>query len=1121
MSNLKTAFAILLACAACFAQEFRASISGQVTDAQSAAIPGAKVTATNVETGAVHQTVSTVEGQYTIPFLPPGFYRVAATAEGFKQYVREKIRASANERVRLDIPLEVGALSESVTVTAEAPMLESATGSSGQVINTRQIENMPLNGRTPFILAQLAFGVIPDADPKNTRPFDNAAVSDISMGGSPGRSNEMLLDGGPDVQAKGGQVAYNPPVDAVQEVKVETFQADAAYGHTGGGTVNLILKSGTNALHGAAYWYNQQSRFAATPFFTNRAGQKKSDPLYHQYGANAGGPIARDRLFFYFAFEGMKNDRPSPTSTTVPTAEERGGDLSALLKVGNSYQIYDPLTGTREGTRVRRQPFAGNIIPAARISPIAKNYMQYYPAPNQQGQADGQNNYLTPKIEHNSFDNELGRVDYILGEKHKLFANFRHNNRDIRAQNLFDNIATGEQSGRKNWGGMIDDVYTITPTTVLDTRFNWTRFTGYIGQASDGFDMTRLGFPQALAASVTRAMMPMVNVGRFNALGHSKGSNTPGDSFQVFSSVTRVAGRHTLKAGADLRMVRTHSTNFANGSGSYTFGSEWTRGPLDNASSAPLGQDLASFLLGLPTGGTFDVNASASDQGRYYAFFLQDDVRVRRNLTLNLGIRHERDLALTERFNRAVNGFDFGAASPISSAAAAAYARAPIAELPASQFRTMGGLTFAGPNNRALYRTGARYFSPRLGFAWTATPKLVVRGGVGVFFFPLAGSYYQTGFTATTPLVATLDGYLTPNVTLANGFPNGPSKPVGSAAGLATNLGQSVSFYSPDPRNAYSIRWNLSIQREIASNLLVEIGYMGSHSLHMETSQQLNFVPRNYLAQGLVRDQAVINMLTANVTNPFAGLIPGTSLNGSTVQRNQLLKPYPQFSGVTQAGISAGSSYFHMLQARVEKRFSHGIQFMSNFAWSKMMQQLSRLNDSDPFFEKRVADEHRPYRLVTSLSYDLPFARGRELWRRLAGGWTVNAISTQQAGAPLGWGNAIYYGGDLQMNPKNIDAVFDVTRFNRVSSQQLDWNIRTFPSRAGRGDKMNNLDFSVVKNFAVTEKLTAQYRCEAFNALNHPQFGTPSITPTSSAFGRTTSQANLPRSIQMALRLKW
>jgi len=335
-----------------------------------------------------------------------------------QKYDRSGIQLGANERVAVDIELAIGQMTETVSITAEAPVLTTTTASTGQVISTRQIENMPLSGRTPLALAQLAFGVTPTDDPRFTRPFDNAGPAGFSMGGAPSRSNELLIDGAPDTTGD-NRVAYNPPVDAVAEVKAESFQADAAYGHTGGGTVNVVLKSGSNQFHGTLYEFNQISNTAATPFFTNKAGGRKPTSRFNQYGGTFSGPVmipkvvdGKNKLFFFFAYEGIKDALPAPATSTVPTPAQRSGNLSSLLAVNASYQVFDPATGVAEGARVRRQPFPNNIIPANRLSPIAQNYLRLYPDPNQPGRPDGQDNFVSlTNGERNDFYNYLGRLD--------------------------------------------------------------------------------------------------------------------------------------------------------------------------------------------------------------------------------------------------------------------------------------------------------------------------------------------------------------------------------------------------------------------------------------------------------------------------------------------------------------------------------------------------------------------------------------------------------------------------------------------------------------------------------------------------------------------------------------
>ncbi|MEO7142288.1 MAG: TonB-dependent receptor [Bryobacteraceae bacterium] len=1139
----------LLFCANAFSQEFRATLIGRVTDPQGAVVPGVKITATLLNTGAKSNTVSGSDGQYTLPFLPPGAYNVTAEVSGFKTFVRQGLPVSTGDRIGLDIKLQLGETSEAITVTGDAPLLDTTTATAGQVITSRQIEDLPMNGRTPLVLAQLAMGVVPNSDPKFNRPFDNAGPSGFSMGGAPSQSNELLIDGAPDTTGD-SRVAYNPPVDAVQEVRVHAFEADAAYGHTGGGTANVVLKGGTNDFHGSLYEFNQTSALDATPFFTNKAGLKNPVSRYNQWGFTAGGPWlipkvynGRNRVFWFFGWEGINDSFPEPLTETVPTAAERGGDFSALLRLGSNYQIYDPSTGAAQGSRIARQPLTGNVIPASRISPIALNVLKFYPLPNQAGTSDGKNNYLANTVRADTYNGEIGRLDFNISDRHKLFWDFRHNDRIEDRNNYFNNIATGRALGRINWGSTLDDVFTLTPTTVLDVRMNWTRFIEGTNPYGQGFDFTKLGLPSSLKALSPNLEFPRFSFSSISETETDTAGSTPFDVYQIFGTVVKIAGNHSLKMGTDLRLYRESSVGYGYSSGQYTFNSNWTRGPLDNSPGSPFGQDVAAFLLGLPTGGGFDLNAFRTNQADYYALFLQDDYRVKPNLTLNLGLRYERDLPTTERYNRSVNGFDTTTPNPIAAAAIAAYAQHPIPEISPSQFKVPGGLLFASSQNRDIYHTQAHYFSPRFGFAWTPhalNGKTVIRGGAGVFLFPFGTTgVNQPGFSQTTSVVPTLNSYLTPSATLANPFPTGIEQPLGASQGLATYLGKGLTFSDPNPLNPYSVRWELDVQHELPGHMVLEVAYIGNHAVHLpegstpsnSNNTQLNYTPGQYASRSPVRDQATIDRLSALVPNPFAGLIPGTSLNGSTVGLQTLLQAYPEFGGISLQRNPGGSSYFESMDVRLEKRYSSGFNLLFNYTYSKLIEEVRLLNDFDLSPETRVSGDDRPQRVVVSSSYELPFGRGKRFLssshgvvNAIAGGWVLNGIYTYQRGAPLTWGNDIFYGGNLNLNPRQVNGpAFDTARFNTNSQQQLSDNIRTFPTRFGnlRQDGANNFDLSLIKNIAIKERVHFQLRFESFNALNHPEFDTPNLSPTSSSFGLITNQPNLARNIQLGGRLVW
>jgi hypothetical protein len=1137
---------LLLVAAAMFAatrpiaaQEFRSMLFGRVMDPQQALIAGAKVTVVQIETRSSYSATSEAGGTFTLPYLLPGNYEVSAEAAGFKRYVQRGIVISANERVTLDIVLELGAVTESVTVSADAPMLEAASASVGQVLTSRQVENIPINGRNPLVMAHLYTLVTPQGGTVLTRPFDTSHTSDIAIGGTPNRASEFLLDGAPNT-TRDSRAAVNPPMDAVMEVKVEGFQSDASFGNTGAGTINVVTKAGTNEYHGAANHYNQVSRLGATPFFNNLTGQGKPFSLWNQFGVVTGGPMivpkvvnGRNRVFYFFAYEGIRQPNPNPLAGTTWTPAMKNGDFSKLLAINSSYQIYDPLTGVVNGTRVQRQPLANNVVPASRINPIARNLLQYFPEPNAPGGVDGRNNFFGNAPQRDNWDNYLGRIDLNTSAKNKFFMSTRHNGRDSVEQAFYRNIARGRHYYRDIWNVMLDNVHTLTPTMYLNSRVSWTRFDEQRQLLSQGFDLTAVGFPASLAAQSPLPVIPVVEVSGLVPLGDSNHNMTPYDSYQIFNSLSKVVHRHTVKMGADLRLYRESNWQPRYSAGRYQFSTNWTRGPFSNSSSAPFGQEMASYLLGLPTGGSWDLQSYRSVQSGYWSLFVQDDFRVSRALTLNLGLRYEKELPVTERFDRLVVGWDPAAVNSVSVAAKAAYTARPIPEVPAAKFVTTGGLLFANAQNRSPYATHSRNFSPRFGFAWNpeAARKTVVRGGVGIFYFDLGvADFNQTGYSQSTPLVSTLDGNLTPYSTLTNPFPDGIQKPTGAALGYDTFLGRGISSFNRGVQNPYSVRWNFTLQHQLAANFVVEATYLANHAVHLTVSRPLNFTPTQYLSRSPVRDQATIDFLSANVPNPFSGLLPGTNLTGTVTTRDQLLSAYPVYTGVTMNGVNEGSSYSHMALIKLEKRFSNGLQFQCAYQLSHTIQRLGLLNDGDAYLEKRIAPEDATHRAVLNGIYELPFGKGKRfggrsnaVLERVIGGWLISGMYTLQSGPPIEWGNVVYLGGPLNMDARNISRAFDTTRFVRDSAQQPSRNLRTFDTAftSLRADGVNIWDASVIKNFPLKERVRLQYRCELFNVANHPLFGPPDVSPTSSTFGRIQTQANQPRRIQMALRLVW
>jgi hypothetical protein len=1126
------------------AQEFRSTVTGMVTDASGAGVPNAKITAVKTDTNSRFETVSGPEGNYTLPFLPPGPYRVTAAAQGFKKYEHGGIQIGTNERVAENIRLEVGATSESVTVTADAPILTSATASAGQVITTREVESLPMNGNSPLALARNALGVIPKQKHllNEVKPYDTASAVDISLGGANAGSNEYLLDGVPNMSSASRQGGFSPSMDAVSEVKVELFNSDAAYGDTLGGTVNLVTKNGTNEFHGTLYEFNKTSALASNQFFLNAARQKQSVTRSNQYGGTVGGPVripkvfnGKDKLFFFMAYEGYKDSSPGVTTTAVATAAERTGDFSALLGVGSGYQLYDPNTAVLASGKITRQPFSGNIIPSSRLNAISKAYLNYMPQPNQAGKATGENNYVVATPSINNFTSWVGRSDLNLGSKSKLFFSLHESTYTAATSDVFQTMATGQFSGMDLWGGLLDYVYTVTPTLVVDSRFGYTRSYSSSYIKSAGFDPTTLGFPGYMSANSLRLAMPRVAFSdSYAGFSTSPGSITPFVSYQWMTSVTKIFGRHALKAGVDLRRYDANSLSPGYSSGTFTFGKDWVTAGT-GASAQPFGASMATFMMGMPTGGQYDVNTGYAYRSYLFGYYVQDDWRVGHTLTVNAGLRIEHETPITERYNRIVNGFNPTAANSVAAAAATAYAKSPISQLAASSFSALGGLSYASANQRSGYSLPAFFPSPRVGITWSPDKlhgKTVFRGGFGIFNNSI-GAYLTgptTGFSQTTTLVPTNDSYLTPYATFANPYPAGISQPAGSANGINSNLGNGISFYTSDITNPYSVRWNFDIQQQLNANTMLQVGYIGNKQVHGTISNAVSSTPLlAFLSRSPTRDQATINALGAVVANPFAGLLPGTSINGSTITTSTLLQAYPQFSGVTQSNSNPGWGTFNALNVMLQRRFSQGLRATVNYQHSRQLSSW-QANAGDYRLDYGVTSGDFPNHLAITGTYDMPFGHGKRLLSSanraldaLVGGWTLNTVYTWECGGALSWGNLVYYGGPLNMAPRNLTAAFDVTRFERSSSMQLASNYRTFPQMFNnlRSDAANNLDLSLLKNFRIGERIGAQLRFETFNTLNRTQFAAPNVSPTSSAFGTITSQANTSRQIQMGLKLKF
>ena len=1139
------------------AQEARGTISGTVSDSSKGVIPGALVTVTNVAMGTSVPVTTNEEGWFQAPYLIPGTYRLEVELSGFKKFARE-VEVRIDDRLEIDVSLELGQSAETVDVTADTPLLETTNASLGQVVDARRISELPVPHGDPYNLISLAAGVSYTGSARLDRPFEPTHIVGYAMDGTRGNRSDLTIDGVPSTAtANAGQViaSYVPPPDIVEQFKVQTATFDASFGNTEGGVTNLSIKSGTNELHGTAYYNKTPRSLFANDFFANANNIPLSDFTYNRYGGYAGGPIVvpgydgRRRTFFVYGFEGINESRPRNNGTpTVPTAAMRNGDFSSLLALGPQYQIYNPFTRRAiGGGRFQQDPFPGNIIPPGLINPVAREVLNYIAMPLTPGAADGTRNFQNPGLlEEIKYATNTVRVDHVMTTRQRLYARVSWYDRNSNYNNYFDNLATGEWFKFVSRQAAVDHVYVLNGSTVLNMRygFNWFVRGTDSNPANHGFDLTSLGFPASYAGAIPDDIrrFPRFNISGYQgtAIG---GEERPNETHSFMATLNKTMGSHSMRTGLEYRRYREPDHFFANNqTGQFDFDATWTRGPLDNSPTAPgqLGQSFASFLLGVPSGGAVVRAASYDEQSTTWGFYAQDDWRIGSRLTLNLGLRYEIESPLTEKNNASVRGFDPTAAQPMEAAVRAAYARNPVAEVPVSGFNVKGGLTFAGVGGqpRGLYNVPKNNYMPRVGGAFKLDDKTVFRGGYGMFYGFLGqrrGDVIQSGFSLTTSLIPSLDNGLTFRDTLSNPFQGGIQEPVGAALGAQTFLGQSITFFNPDPRAPRMQRWQAGVQRELPGRWVVNVNYVGNRGSQIETSRNLNATPNQYLSTSPVRDQARINYLGANVPNPFAGLMPptaGATFRNANIPRERLLRPYPQFDAVNTT-TNEGLSWYHALQSGLEKRFGAGYTIGASYTYSRFMEQVDFLNAGDPEPTKVISSQDVPHRLTVNGIWELPFGRGRRFGANvpasasaIIGGWQIQGIYTYQTGFPIGFGNIIFTGNldDIALpgSERTVDRWFNTDAgFNRASAQQLGSNVRTFPLRLDsvRTDTVKNVDLSVIKNTSIAGK-TLQLRFESLNALNHPLFPGPNTNPTAATFGEisASTQQNYARRTQVMVK---
>ena len=886
---------VALACA----QNVTSFLKGTVTDRSGAGVPGADCVLIERRIGRVLTAASWIDGSFRFANIAAGDYDLKVRARGFKVLVL-KMHLRVSETVELKVVLDVGNVTERVEVKPEPALLDTAPSTHSHVIDGRRILDLPVSGGNPVELTFLAPGLVTNRSLLPMKAAFNATA--ISADGSPAFTNEFQLDGVSNTFADGAgraRDAFRPPPTAIGEFKVQSTPYDASVGRTIGAVISVTSASGTNELHGEAHYWAKNSAFDAPDFFNNKNHTRVAPYADHRYGASAGGPLrlpklyeGANRTFWYHAWEANKWGMPQTFTGTVPSEAERGGDFSELLRIGRNYQIYDPLTtAAAPGGRFTRLPLPGNVIPRGRLDRVGSNLASLYPLPNQPGRTGGLQNFFHSSTAKEDYRVHLTRVDHAFSAQNRAFLRVHYDHWVEDKNDYYGDGRTGIILMRINRGLALNDVHVFNPSLALNLRYGVSNQEFPERRVSRGYDLGKLGFSKELIGLIDggRATIPRFNAGVFSSYSSwetGDGTNS-GVTHTAAGALTWFRGAHVLNVGADVRVYRAFGARFPYSvSPDFSFSSVYTRGPMDNSPAAPAGQELAAMLFGIPAG-SMAVTASSALQDKFLGLFLQDDFKVTRGLTLNLGLRYEVEAPMTERFDRLVAGFAFGEANPIEAQARANYEKQPIPGIPAADFRVSGGQAFVNERgvSRSPFRGERNNFLPRFGFAWQLRPGATMRGGYGIYYDSLgvnAQVAIQSGFSQTTPIQASLDNGLTFAATNANPFPRGLIGPAGPKGGLRTNLGQAISFYDRDLKHAYSQRWSLGFQQLLPGAWLLDTAYLANRATRLAVTRSLNETPARFLSTQGARDQETIDYLTAAFANPFQGIDP---IYGANISR--------------------------------------------------------------------------------------------------------------------------------------------------------------------------------------------------------------------------------------------
>jgi hypothetical protein len=1151
-----------------FAQSPTGSIAGTVTDASGAIVPNAKVVIKNQDTGQTQNLTSDGGGRYVAPQLTPGQYSVQVTAAGFTPSQQDNITINVQETHPVDIKLSVGSDTQAVTVQSTTPELQTSSATTGEVITGKRIRDLPLNGRDPFDLAEL----VPGVNNVGTGP---GSSSTPHIAGSRSANSEEQLDGitniTPENNVGNNSGAYTPIVDSVEEFNVQTSVLPAEYGRFSGGVINLATRTGTNKFHGSLFEFNRNSIFDARDYFSSPTSP--IPPLSrNQAGGTLGGPLIKNRTFFFVAAEISREVDSSTETDSVATAAERTGDFSALLAQGT--QLYNPRTahpGTYTNSKGQvvtggtvRDPYPGNIIPQADFSAAGVAALKYQPLPTGPGLL---NNYVVtagaPTTNYYHYDI---RVDHNWTQAWHTFVRFSHVHSDyipFADYPANNGIASQGYNGPSTSGAYslaYDNTFTISPTLLFDVRYGLSRSSYLRTPFGGNFDITQVGLPASLAATSNYLTFPSYSIGNgYSSIGGGGfvpllQNPTVHDGLANF---TKVKGGHEMRFGGEFRKLFLNFHQYGYPSGQFGFSQSWTQQAINDNTSGG-GNPFASLLLGLPDYGNYSIDPTFAASSNYFALYGEDTWRATPHFTLSYGLRWDMDQPRTERHNQ-LSYWNPNDVSPINAQIA------PSANCPACG-NLRGSMHFTGTASGQFGRQQINAhkldFGPRFGAIWSPNPNWAVRAGFGIVFAPSDvqpagsdGGAGTQGFNTNTNAPFTFNNQATINTTLDNPYPTGLLLPAGAKAGPGTDLGNTIqqSFLTNnDTRTPYSEQANLTIQRTLPGSTVVEIGWLynqGKFLVVGDPGTPFDQVNPSYLSLG--------SALTQQVANPFYGIIttPGSSLAQPTVQRNQLLRPFPQYNGVTEYRKDTAYSNYNAITARLDKRFAQGLTLLVAYTGAKLFDNSASPvtflgptsntynNQYNPRGEYSVSPQDISHDLVASYTYELPFGPGRHFLSNTHGivstllsGFQTSGIVNYIGGTPIvvngvSSNNTGLLGEGQRPNMSNYNAKlsnptrnewFNTALFSDPAPYTLGNAPRTLANV--RTPRLVSADLSAIKNnyFGADQHYNLQLRLEAFNAFNHVQLGAPdSAVDDGGNFGKITGTANGPRQVQLAAKFNF